>query len=1021
MDELVAAVDSLRGETALLSMDELRPKLVDIATTLNVDQTTTSIALDLLEYIQLTNDTSDINQRYYIACSLFVAGNKRFNTLIPKTLSTHLSTEQLTHSVYLSQLLKTADIKMRDFFEILPSFVSMLRCDTQPLGEMTRKLGVSFVVLNVIYRKYEDTYRSCFQFNPVTDRLAGGGMGSVARNQALGRFSDEHLFDIGWHIYLYCKRRLFNTTPDLIQSTNLIICSINLVYSKSNLLSKLSLPLPPSSSHVGDNNNDNNNNNNNNNNHTDNPNEILEYLCRKIDISLYKELVNTNKTTFTNLVKEMVNDQLLQQSNNDIVFSTSNISSILASFNKHYERQYYAGGDIDERCFLTDKAAIGTPFKQANNNNNQMSAKKAMTPDSKFQQPARHARNNASDTPIKYPTTPSKATNSSGHLPATPISASLSMIAWIKAVSKSDDVLSTTESLIERGSKKETVQDISNRVKQLTQSIDKLYTSEELSEHGAERIQNKRRTYGVRLYYKLLGTIIEQELAKGSAGTKTLPFLPNEEFNRSLLATSYDMVCYAYKLDALLFPYFVNRFQILPYSHLRVIATVINLGIIPALLTQHLTSIETKIIEQYAWTTNSFVFTHIEQYREPLYLYATQYNSSSSSITTQGNIPSTPTKSNNTSLLSATPTKPNTTSTTTTTTTTTSNLQSPTPAAPGQQTSPVLMMFFRKLIMRLQAKLKHYATELSLPAQMVAQMNWVLLKLIIEHTRMLQDRYLDTAIACTVYAICKSNNMEIGFKSLLEIASIPTPAYKDIPLKEGESGNIIAFYNAIYLEEMTSTVVQAKDKVPQMKVPITTPTKQSMATVASPMSNVIFSPMGSAARVSSLTPSKTTSYSIGKTPTKELRSINMSINQAVPINGFGNSNSNNAHHQAVAGGSGLGLTSLAPIGSSASSTSTSTSSSSSVSPILSSASEMEFNENSSNGAYNSLQYHEANSKARGKRLFYREDDNGNGNGNGNSGGNSNNNSSSGSGNRHTPSPSSSNDDNDGVQEPPLKK
>eukprot|EP01133_Synstelium_polycarpum_P015435 gene15435-18304_t len=715
MDELVAAVDSLRGSVSLINMEEVRVKFDDIASSLNVDDDTVTCAWDLLDQLQMSSD---------------------------------------------------------------------LRLGRE-VDEQLKRLKQNFVIMNILYRKYEEIFIKLFNYTPLATSLKSPGGGSRGERSA-----EEHLFGVGWFVYLYCKNKIYNDIPDLLQSLYLILCSLNYIYIKSSPSTR-KLPIDQ----IQDDS-------------TSTTPGILQYLGKSMGIQI-EDLRSTEFKTFLPIIQANFN-----------------------SLNKLYEHQYYTNGDIDERIFLFDKEIVGTPFK-----------------------PSTKKPSSAESTPKRSTiySTPVKNTNQydPSKLPQTPISVSLSMIAWVK---KTVDDAQPSEALL--GILKENstdIESIENRVTLLTAPINNLYTNDAADADNAADISNKRKNYAVKLYYSMLEKILGFERTRSVGNAQLVNLVRHEEFHRSLLTTSFEIVAYAYKLDHLLFPHFVTMFNVHPFSYIRIIENFMKVEeALPQLLCSHFALIEERIIEEYAWGESSPIFGLMEHYKDVLKTPNVPAKSTSVLMSPAGGQGSA-----NFSQSFSTPTKP----------TPMQRLQQQ--AAPSPIKEP---------------------TKPAVPTALSSQILKATIATVIEQSGLLRSRNLDVIIICTTYAICKANNHHVTFKAIIEARNLSQRAYREIVM-DGGRGDIVLFYNTVYLPLMDGIIhqIRAKHKLvvaantTTTGVHLSTPTKSSSITVASPMAgpsssvnnnnNVTVTPMVS---VHADTPSKL-SYSIGRTPSKELKNNNNSI------------------------------------------------------------------------------------------------------------------------------------------------
>ncbi|KAF2071693.1 hypothetical protein CYY_006993 [Polysphondylium violaceum] len=765
MEELVAAADSL--STRLLDLSELKTLFDYITSILNVDNDTLDQAWSLIVNLQLPNDTTELQQKYYIASALFLSGNSRFSNInnsksnevdnsnnsgsskktkqSKKKQSSNNNNNNSSkleiknnnikpHTIILSQLLKKLNIDILPFFENLKSFLSLSRFNST-VEESVKNLENSFNINSLICRKYEFIFYNLFIKENNNNN----------NNQNINLTNEEYLLNIGWLLYLFCKSQLFGDVPDLIQSTHLILCILNLLYIKSSQdYRKIAIhQIIDTDSH-----------------------SIFQYLSKQTNCN-HDDLLSFNKDTFILLLDQLISKDLFKfkfnnnvdqndfnninnSNNNNIdqdddnininndnenennrddnnlqdIFTEQLLKFNYTSLNKIYQHNYYINGEIDERTLIGSTTTPTTNVNSNNNNNNKLLSNR------KYQQ-----------------------LNTPG---GTPISAALSMESWMNHIIKnekdpipSDNLELLLKNLVEQKSiKPETKSNIVNRIETLTLKVNNLYHQDELAFKNENDLNLKRKNIAIRLYFNLLEKILLKEELSASPSFETL--LSNEDFHKSVLSSSFEMVSYIYKLDRFYFPYFVNIFQIHPFSYVRLVEWIIRVEeSLPKPLVHHFNFIEEKILDKYTWIgDDSKVFMILSNHKQ---------------------------------ILSTNP----------------------------QQSPKVIYTFYKKLNNYINIRCRKMCQALNLPMDVVYQSCLVMSKLLLENNLLLRNRTIEILLICSLYGVCKVNHITISFKTIIEKVHIPQKVYKDIVLFDDETntganeyGDIICFYNKIFLKKM---------------------------------------------------------------------------------------------------------------------------------------------------------------------------------------------------------------------------
>jgi len=181
------------------------------------------------------------------------------------------------------------------------------------------------------------------------------------------------------------------------------------------------------------------------------------------------------------------------------------------------------------------------------------------------------------------------------------------------------------------------------------------------------------------------------------------------------------------------------------------------------------------------------------------------------------------------------------------------------------------------------------------------------------------NRHVDQVLMATLYGVCRVNHLSVTFKSIIEKYNIQPQSsakiYRDVLLQDETKGDIITFYNNVYIPVMQQFLIQTQaTSTPDSSINtnlISHPIKQKLVghnifsspirIPHSPHHNLYVSPMST--RVAP--PHNTTShsatfpqnnslpsllsntprsvlFSFGQSPAQDLRNINNSINSPMP-------------------------------------------------------------------------------------------------------------------------------------------
>lgn len=274
---------------------------------LNLDEDTSSRAWELL--ISVPPQTTTNPERLFkclTACSVYSAGKLGSTTTIE-------GGRHLGSGVPLAQLLKLAGVRLFAFIKLMKAF-----CTHVDLSTQVELLERKFVVVSVLYQKYEDLFEKI-----------------LARK---GSKDTRVVFYTGWILFLVAKGQLLSDPPELVKAYHLLLCCLFALHER---FPSATSRIPASA--------------------TQTPFEVLATfgLANFADASaLYRE-------KFEPFVKSIIeNDESMPSA----APSEDGEDGVLLWTKSKLESQYallcHASSDFDERLFLTAPSDIGTPSRR---------------------------------------------------------------------------------------------------------------------------------------------------------------------------------------------------------------------------------------------------------------------------------------------------------------------------------------------------------------------------------------------------------------------------------------------------------------------------------------------------------------------------------------------------------------------------------------------------------------------------------------------------------------------------------
>ncbi|KAG8124579.1 hypothetical protein E2320_019953 [Naja naja] len=290
---------------------------------------------------------------------------------------------------------------------------------------------------------------------------------------------------------------------------------------------------------------------------------------------------------------------------------------------------------------------------------------------------------------------------------------------------------------------------------------------------GCAEIGSQRYKIGVRLYYRVMESLLKSEEKRLSVHNFS-KLLNNDIFHISLLACALELVMATYGTSRnasqnmnvetdLSFPWIINILDLKAFELYMIVESFIKAE--PSLtreMIKHLECCEHKIMESLAWQSNSPLFELIKQSKD------------------RGG-------------------------------------QADEPEPQPLQHNHMYCLAYRRLN-NLCLRLLPDHPELE-------HLIWTLFHHTLQNEyELMKDRHLDQIMMCSMYGICKVKNIDLRFKTIVtaykELNSANQETFKCVLIREGQYDSIIVFYNMVFMQRLKTNILQYASNKPPTLTPI---------------------------------------------------------------------------------------------------------------------------------------------------------------------------------------------------------
>ncbi|XP_070588442.1 retinoblastoma-associated protein isoform X2 [Erythrolamprus reginae] len=564
-----------------------------------------------------------------------------------------------------------------------------------------------------------------------------------------------------WIMFLLAKGKILQMEDDLVISFHLLLCVFDYCTRQlpPTLLKepyKSVIAVSPRTSRQGQNRSARTAKN-------DTDIKVIEELCKEYDCNL-DEVKSVYFATFIPFL-------------NSMGITTSRNLQEVEDMSSKYEEMYLKNKDIDARLFLEKDETLQYENAEC------------------FQLERTPTKNQNEDSPIV--------------LPQTPVRAAMHTIQQLMIILNSaSDTPSENLLFYFNNCTVNPHESIVRRIEHMGIIFKNKFA--EAVGQGCAEIGSQRYKIGVRLYYRVMESLLKSEEKRLSVHNFS-KLLNNDIFHISLLACALELVMATYGTSRnasqsmnietdLSFPWIINILDLKAFELYMIVESFIKAE--PSLtreMIKHLECCEHKIMESLAWQSNSPLFELIKQSKdregqadepEPANYFTQplQHNHSAADLYLS------PTKSPKKKVSST-------------------FVYSPESQSQKPHKSISLSYFYKKVYCLAYRRLNNLCLRLLPDHPELEQLIWTLFHHTLQNEyELMKDRHLDQIMMCSMYGICKVKNIDLRFKTIVtaykELNNANQETFKCVLIREGQYDSIIVFYNMVFMQRLKTNILQ---------------------------------------------------------------------------------------------------------------------------------------------------------------------------------------------------------------------
>lgn len=756
---------------------EIKTKFQDLCSELNMDKETEENAWtsyhDMSQKMTLDGDPCQ-----WLCCALYAACRESYRPTVGGTNEIVKG-----NCVSLTKLLRICNVSLYDFFTKMKSWCEMATLSKNFINQIER-LEQGFIITLNLFEWYNKIFDQIFIVPPNEKKN---------KKSRPVKCSANKLYDLCWCLFLCAKNEDLNCTVDLVSSFHLLLCCIDLIYVNALAENRIEL-INPNFEGVPKNWNT----------PEFNPAAIskhciIEPLC-KITKGLHIEARSMKLNSWKKIMTEFLGTKTLLGNKETFmeIISNNNFEPNLKSLNSAYEQYVLSVGEFDERILLHN-----TNYRKLHNSESGGSHNAYVN---------QNIRSIAPETPLTR----------RHHLPkkdsvSEPVASATQNVRKLQDIA---DLKGPTDYIKQAG---ESTMKI---IKSKLDSMEAIFKEKFPIKTDAE----KRFSLAKSLYFYLSEKIVKAEVkTKPNLDLKIL--LQTDSLNSALITCCVEIVLDAYN-SQMKFPWVLNCFDLKPFNFIKIIEIVVKQAdILTRGLIKHLNLIEETCLESLAWGSGSPLWIVLQQRNSPLPSWADVDVNKMAHCNQERNLLQSPMNSAYDCFNSV---AASTSESARRDLFNAGKASEPKPVDPSKPVSAEsrrdvsLSIFLRKFYNLAWMRMKELCKELEMGDEIHMIKVWTLFEYSITHrTELMRDRHLDQLLMCAIYIYIKVQ--EIQKKTFTDIMRLyrkqPQAAsniYREVLIvptkKDGDDskipqyGDIILFYNTIYVQKMTPYALNFSDK-----------------------------------------------------------------------------------------------------------------------------------------------------------------------------------------------------------------
>ncbi|CAG9320736.1 unnamed protein product [Blepharisma stoltei] len=630
----------------------------------------------------------------------------------------------------------------------------------------------------------------------------------------------EQIKDMTWIIYILSKINLLQRRTEIIECACMMLGTLQ--FMLMNLSSEISTKAPISDQDA-----------------------CLKYLCGLLRAQ--PEQVNVSASHVMLMIEKFKEHQVIrgnQQNSRNIegIFSSSHIQFNLQSLNLYYIQKLLPD-DFDERSFLSKPESLAakalSDYSIINNGNQRFVNQRVI----EFEDNDQISINLKLQDILRLNNPVNSPRGSLLYPLSTPMTSAIELETWLN--SHTDELNSELPHEIKSKLGTETSNMVKNLLEEFKINLEDLLeryglgrsdTSAFIARHFNESTKAERKQTNLRvemtlkLFYKALGELMkieerQLELRSESRDNYT-NVLRNESFYRALLSCCLQTILFVYNTLTVDFEEVLALCKITAFDFWKLMKNFIDFDPkIPTSIRHYFKVLEMKIISFHAWRENSPIHGLIKQHLD----------------------------------------------------------------SKESTNHPAVLIFYRRFLVYCVNRVVDLSNLFGLQDQIKEEIWTVLKSVIIEAIEMLVDRQIDQIISCTIYGVCKAKSLNITFNTLIskymEFYNDSGTIFRQVRLSGTHNfGDIIKFYNEVYLRHMKTHLRSISRPLATINIPQNQPISlfsQNIQNVPSSLTSYYHqSPsrnlsINQSPLVSPFaTPSSRRLYAFGESPASTLNNIN---------------------------------------------------------------------------------------------------------------------------------------------------